>query len=324
MKIKPDYQFAALPEETFREEMALVSEQLNLCRKEGTFPGFDGKLLHYEYFQAENSRGAIVVVHGLSEFTGKYHEFAWYMLKQGYDVFLYDQRCHGKSCRLTDRNDLIHVDRFTDYREDLHRFVRDVVRPVTRGPLYALGHSMGGAVVTQYLLKYKRVFKKAVLSAPMFQPLTGKVPAPVARWGLNLYMLSGNGKKQWWMSAEYDPDFPFERSHDQSRARFQKNMDLRHENPCYCTTPQTFRWIQQSLNLRGKLTSKRALQGLRTPILMLSPENDNVVSNPAQLVFAQNCPNCRHEVLPGASHGVFCGTTQTIAQMALLVLDHFA
>ena len=135
MKFQPDYQLHILQEETFDRQMEQILPQLEACRTEGEFSGFDGKKLHYEYFLAQDSRGAVVVVHGLSEFTQKYHEFAYYLLNQGYDVFLYDQRSHGLSCRLTDRTDLIHVDRFSDYRKDLSCFVRSVVRPVTAGPL---------------------------------------------------------------------------------------------------------------------------------------------------------------------------------------------
>ena len=102
MKHTPSYQLSILQEATFSEEMAAVAAQLADCRQEGTFCGFDGKELYYEYFQVQESRGAIVLVHGLSEFTGKYHEFAWYLLNQGYDVFLYDQRGHGRSAEAGD------------------------------------------------------------------------------------------------------------------------------------------------------------------------------------------------------------------------------
>ena len=324
MKIKPDYQLAVMPEEGFREGMSAVEEQLKQCVQTGYFSGFDGKSLYYEYFQAEDSRGAVILVHGLSEFLEKYHELAWYLLNQGYDVFLYDQRCHGRSCRLTERTDLIHVDHFSDYRKDLHRFICDVVRPVTEGPLYLYGHSMGGAVAAQYLAEHPEVFCKAVLSAPMIQPLTGNVPIVVARWGLSVYAFFGNKKKKCFTSDEYDPNYPFERSHDKSRARFLWNMDKRHRNPCYCTTPQTVRWVQQAVCLRKKLTSKGFLKKIRTPILMICGEHDRVVSAEAQREFAERCSVCKRVVLPDATHGMLCGTQQTIAAHVQQMLDHFA
>lgn len=323
MTKKPNDHFAVLPEAYFQECMSKVEAQLSQCKTAGNFSGFDGRSLYYEYFRSENSHGAVVVVHGLSEFSEKYHEFAWYMLEHGYDVFLYDQRCHGRSCRLTDQSSLIHVDHFSHYRKDLHRFICDVVQPATSKPLYLYGHSMGGAVVAQYLAEHPDIFQKAVLSAPMIQPLTGSVPASVARWGLGLYVLFGNGKKKCFTSNEYDPNYPFERSQDQSRARFLWNMDNRHRNPCYCTTPQTFRWVHQALCVRSQLTSKTFLKKIRTPILMICGEFDKIVSAKAQQEFAQNCPLCQHIVLPDATHSMLGGTEQTIAAHMQLVLNHF-
>ncbi len=323
MKFVPDYTFSVLTEEGFDQEFLAVSQKLAPCRNTGTFSGFDGKSLYYEYYQAQGSHGAVVILHGLSEFTEKYHELAWYLLNQGYDVFLYDHRCHGRSCRLTARLDMIHVGAFSHYRKDLDLYIRNVVRKVTDLPLYLYAHSMGGAVAAQYLALHPQVFTRAVLSAPMIEPFTGGVPMAVAKLGLTSCWLMGMGKKKFWGANEFDPDYPFEQSSDQSRARFQRNMDLRLAEPCYCTTPLTIRWVQQSISLRRKLTSPRFLKKIQTPILMLSAELDTVVNPKAQEDFAKNCPVCRRFVMPKASHAMLCGTEDTIRTHVQMVLDHF-
>lgn len=324
MKLTPSYDFSVLQEEQFREKMSAVSRELAKYRQEGTFAGFDGNPLYYEYFQAEDSRGAIVIVHGLSEFTGKYHEFAWYLLNQGFDVFLYDQRSHGRSCRLTERMDLIHVDKFSDYQKDLHRFVCDVVKKATDKPLYLYGHSMGGCASLQYLADYPNVFQKAVLSAPMIEPLTGGISPKVARLGLSAYLLFTSGKKKFWLCGEFDPNYPFSRSHDQSLARFQRNMEVRLSDSRYCTTPYTLRWVVQSLRQRGKMMKKRFIKKLRTPILMLCAEKDTVVSQEAQTRFAKKCPVCTQVVLENSTHGMQCGNSPVIAAHLQKVLDYFS
>lgn len=323
MKLSPSYQFCVPREEDYPEFMEHVDRQLALCRQEGMFSGFDGKQLYYEYFLAENSKGAVVVAHGLSEFSKKYQEFAWYLLNQGYDVFLYDQRCHGRSCRLTDRPDVIHVDSFHDYHKDLHRFVCDVVRKETDGPLYLYSHSMGGAVAALYLAAHPEVFQKAVLSAPMIEPLTGKVSPTFARWSLGAYLLTATGKRKFWLSDEFDPEYPFSRSKDRSYARFRRNMDLRLENPCYRTTPLSIRWIHESVMLRGKVMRKSAMKKLQTPVLMICAECDGVVNEQVQALFAEKCPVCQRVVLPDSTHAMLCGTRETVQAHVQLVLDHF-
>ena len=325
MKLTPSFAFSVFSEETFQEKMVAVSQQLAQCRQEGHFNGFDGKPLWYEYFQVQDSRGAVVILHGLSEFTGKYHEFAWCLLNQGYDVFLYDQRSHGKSCRLTDQIDLLHVDAFGDYQKDLDCFLDQVVRKAAGGsPLYLYGHSMGGAVALQYLAKHPEAFRKAVLSAPMIEPLTGSVSPAVARWGLLVYCLFGAGKRKFWGSEEFDPEYPFSRSQDRSLARFQWNMKTRLADKRLCTTPMTIRWVQQSVSLRSKLTGKRFLKKLQTPIRMLCAEQDRVVSEKAQVEFAEKCPLCQKVVVPGSTHSMLWGTAETIEAHVKQVLDHFS
>jgi len=324
MKFIPDYRFRVIAEEEYTEKIRGIIEQLDRCRNSGFFSSFDGNKLFYEYFLAENSRGAVVIVHGLSEFTQKYYEFAYYLLNQGYDVFVYDQRGHGHSCRLTEQRDLIHVDKFTDYVTDLDRFIADVVSPVTENkPLYLYGHSMGGAVVALYLAKHPEVFRKAVMSAPMIEPLTGDVSPFVARVGLSLYLIFGNGKSRFWRTNDFNPDHKFENSDDRSLARFTRHMELRRGDKDYQTTPLSMRWIQQSVSLRPKLAKARFGRRIRTPILMLSAEQDKVVNTQAQADFAENCPACEHVVMKGAAHALLNGQEPTVTEYVQRILDHF-
>lgn len=323
MRFCPDYQLNILPEEDFDPRMDALWARMQTCRTEGEFSGFDGQKLYYEYFLSAGNRGAVVVVHGLSEFSRKYYEFAGYLLNQGYDVFVYDQRCHGRSCRLTDRTDMIHVDKFSDYVKDLNLFVENVVRPATDKTLYLYGHSMGGAVVAMYLAKHPDTFCKAVMSAPMIEPLTGGVAPGVARFGLAVCNFLGDKKKKFWGSKEFDPEFKFENSHDKSRARFDRNMRYRWAENCYCTTPMTMGWVQQSLMITKWVLKKSFMKKLRTPILMICGDSDTVVNMDMQKVFADKCPVCRQVVMKNAAHAMLLGEEQTIRDHVQMVLDHF-
>lgn len=324
MKFSPNYTLRVLQEEEFSEKMPVIAQQLEECRHEGTFAGFDGQSLYYEYYQSAESHSAIVVVHGLSEFTKKYQEFAWYMLNQGYDVYLYDQRCHGHSCRLTDHPELIHVDHFSDYHKDLHCFLRDVVLKTTDLPLYLYAHSMGGAVAVQYLALYPQLFQKALLAAPMIDPITTGVPPIVARVGLSACLMFGRHQKEkFWGSSEFDPNHPFEKAQDTSLVRFRRNMDFRLADPCYRTTPLSFRWVQQSVMQYGKITRKRFLKKIHTPILMISAEVDRLVSDKAQVKFARKCPDCRRIIIPDSTHALHCCTSDVLTVYMQQVLSYF-
>ena len=127
MKFVPNYTLNFIEDADFDRRMAGICQALDDCRVSGYFTGFGNIRIFYEYFLAENSRGSVVMLHGMSEFTRKHYELAYYLLQQGYSVFLYDQRGHGRSERLTDQLDLIHVDRFSDFVEDLQLFLQNIV-----------------------------------------------------------------------------------------------------------------------------------------------------------------------------------------------------
>ncbi len=93
-------------------------------------------------------RGIIVLVHGLGEHCGRYDHVAGPLAEDGFVVFAYDQRGHGRSTGLRG-----HVDGFRQYTDDLQ-----LAMDAARGefgeelPVLVYGHSMGGLVVLSYFL----------------------------------------------------------------------------------------------------------------------------------------------------------------------------
>jgi len=157
----------------------------------------------------------------------------------------------------------------------------------------------------------------------MIEPLTGGVPAWFARLSLGIHLWFCDGKKQFWFSHNFDPNHPFEKAQDESFARFRRNLDIRLAEPCYQTTPLSFRWVYQSVMQRFKLTSKRYLKKITTPILMFSAETDRVVCNKAQNKFAKNCPVCQQMTLPETTHAMLGGTQKTLQEHYKLLEDYF-
>jgi pimeloyl-ACP methyl ester carboxylesterase len=82
--------------------------------------------------------------------------------------------------------------------------------------------------------------------------------------------------------------------------------------------------VQQSVSLRAKLTSRRFLKKIKTPILMICAEDDGLVCRQAQQKFAERCPAYRSVVIPGSTHAMLCGTREVITEHIQQVLSHFA
>jgi len=139
--------------------------------KEGSLSTPDGTLLYSRLYENQNARGHILLVHGFGEHSGRYEALIAHLLGKGYSVTTYDQRGHGKSAGLYG-----HVDRFTQYEEDLEFMVSMVCAHSQPNKLFLVAHSMGGLVALRYLTKQREAVMGVAISAPLVEIAT-KVPA---------------------------------------------------------------------------------------------------------------------------------------------------
>lgn len=321
MRYIPSYQLNIFPEENFAAQIISVEEKLGEIVNIGSFTAFDGVNIHYEYFLAENSRGNVVIVHGLSEFTKKFYEIIYYTLNQGYNVFIYDQRCHGLSGRLTDERDLLHVDSFNDYVKNLNYFIDEIVLKTENKPIYLFAHSMGGAIAALYLSEQSSKIKSAVLSAPMFEPIVKNVPTLIAREGLRVGKVIFGGKRKFFLSEEFNPETKFYYTYGLSEARFKKNMKLRCENEMYQSTPMSFGWVRGSLTVGKRILSRRIIGKIETPILIISAREDKMVNNKMQEQFFSRCKNCEFESIEHATHAILSSDEVILSKVLKLTFD---
>ena len=115
---------------------------------EARFDGKDGVKLFSQSWRPEGeAKAVVVVVHGLKDYSDRYNDFAATLVKHGYAVHALDLRGHGDS-----EGDRVWVDRFADYTEDLDIFLKRVRAAEPGKKVFLFGHSMGGAVVTFYIL----------------------------------------------------------------------------------------------------------------------------------------------------------------------------
>lgn len=319
MEYKPGFELNFIADEAFAARMDHICRQLDDCRVSGYFTGCQEAQIYYEYFPVAHARGSVVLLHGMSEFTKKHYELAYYLMEQGYSVFLYDHRGHGLSQRLADRPDLIHVDRFSDYVQDLHIFVQTIVLPNAAKPLYLYGHSMGGAVSLFYLAEHHGVFRKAVLSAPLFVPRL-PAPLPLATISAWIEQKKHGAKSKLSHSREFVAKIPPEWENDPKCSRNKYMMQLRLDNPAYRTTPMSAGFALHALYLTPRLL--RIARKIKTPHLLISGQADTVVQTKPQHRYGRRAPMCDFVSIPGGKHAMMCDDMQSVAIHTHLVLDY--
>lgn len=130
----------------------------------------DQILLHVQQWNDnKKSKGTICIVHGLGEHQGRYAHVAKFYIENGFQVYSYDQRGHGKSEGKRGHSPGL------DYNlDDLER----VVKTIPHHHLYLYGHSFGGNVLANFLIrKQPKYLRGAILSAAWMK--LSKEPHPV-------------------------------------------------------------------------------------------------------------------------------------------------
>jgi len=164
---------------------------------QGAFLTRDGLHLPLRHWHADNEKAVIVALHGMSDYSNAFDMPGQWWATQGITTYAYDQRGFGQAPNpgLWAGGDAL--------RQDLSDFV-DLVRKNHPGvPVYALGESMGGAVVlSSFACADPPRVDGVILVAPAVwaredMPLSYRIALWTVSHTLPAISLSGNGLGIW-------------------------------------------------------------------------------------------------------------------------------
>ena len=155
----------------------------------------------YSWFRqlAEQPKGVIAHVHGMGEHSRRYDHLTRYWEDRGYASAGFDQRGHGRS-----EGKRGHTPKYDFLMDDIELFLEAVANTFPSFPVTLYGHSMGGNLVLNYVIRRQPDLASAVASAPFlklaFEPPVWKVhmmeklkrivPAMSQDTGLDIHALS--------------------------------------------------------------------------------------------------------------------------------------
>lgn len=127
------------------------------------------------YEQSTQVKGVLAIVHGLGEHSGRYCSVVRAAVSAGYAVFGFDNQGHGQS-----EGQRGHIRRWQDYRDNVQAFLQLVRRQEPDAPLFVMGHSLGGLIVLDYVLRNTQTpcfqafqVRGIIVSAPPMKPVSG-------------------------------------------------------------------------------------------------------------------------------------------------------
>ena len=129
----------------------------------GFLTGVGGRRIFWRSWKPDReASGAIVLVHGASEHSGRYGYVAEALVADGYAVHALDHRGHGRS-----EGPRAVIDRVASAVADVDQLVLEAHEQHPGAPVYMLGHSMGGLIAVSYALEHQDRLAGLILSGPL-------------------------------------------------------------------------------------------------------------------------------------------------------------
>jgi alpha-beta hydrolase superfamily lysophospholipase len=209
-------------------------------------------------------KGVILLIHGLSEHSGRYRHVGSFFAAAGYKTMVVDLRGHGKSFGKRG-----HFPSFDLIMNDISLFLAEVIRRYPELPLVLYGHSMGGNLVLNYLIRHKPQLAGAVVTSPWLR-LNVKPP-------LFKIILASVVNNLFPSLTQPDGINPVYLSHDKEVGKQYQADPLVHSK----ISVRTFLEISRA----GEYALQHADQ-LTCPLLLMHGTADNLTSFAASLEFS--------------------------------------
>ncbi|MCA9174557.1 MAG: lysophospholipase [Planctomycetales bacterium] len=109
--------------------------------------------------------GAVLIVHGLGEHSGRYAHVASRLTQAGHFVVSYDQRGHGNTGGARG-----HARDYAVLLGDIAIVMAETRRRATDLPMFLYGHSLGGNLVLNFALRRRPGVDGVIASSPLLRP----------------------------------------------------------------------------------------------------------------------------------------------------------
>ncbi|MAD96395.1 MAG: alpha/beta hydrolase [Flavobacteriaceae bacterium] len=113
---------------------------------------------------AKSTKAVVVIVHGMSEHSSRYHEVAKFLTDNHYSVFAFDHFGHGKTTGKRGHNPS-----FDAVLESVSLVIEKASAEFPDKPMFLYGQSMGGNVVLNYVLRKENNLQGVVSTSPFLR-----------------------------------------------------------------------------------------------------------------------------------------------------------
>ena len=250
------------------------------------------------------SRGTVTLAVGRSEFVEEYFEVVADLRDRQFDVVVFDWRGQGQSDHGPSRARTGHVDDFHAYQSDLVAVERQILWPFATRPWFALGHSMGAAILLDQAHAGLSPFERLVLTAPMVR-LPLRFHKTIA-WVARVATLLGFGET---MVPRGHEDSIFLRGFADNvltsdRGRYDRiALAIKGQGGLALGAP-TIGWLDAAFHAMARYGDPRFAVEIATPVLIVAAGADRIVDSRATERFSARLKTGRAITIADARHEV--------------------
>ena len=226
------------------------------------------ELMGYSWIPDDEPKAVVCLIHGLGEHAGRYNWVAQFFNQNGLAVYAYDQRGHGRSPGKRGHA------RYEHLLEDIESLLKVARSTHLEAPIFLYGHSWGGNLVSNYILKRPTgELAAAVLTSP---------------WIKLSFEPNGFQLKLGKMMAKFYPSFTQANGLDASH--LSRDLEV---GKAYSADPLVHNYISVGLFLQVQQAGMHATEHahlLKLPALVVHGSDDKITSAKASQEFAQRAP----------------------------------
>jgi alpha-beta hydrolase superfamily lysophospholipase len=232
----------------------------------------------------EHLKAVIILIHGLGEHIQRYNEWAEMFNARGIGFAGVDLPGHGRSDGRRG-----HIKSYALIEEIADMLISESRKTFPGVPVFLYGHSMGGGIVLDYLLRKKPKVKGAVVTSPWLR--LSVVPD---KFKLRLAAVMKHIMPGLVMSTGLVPS---QLSHDDKLVEDYSNDPLVHFRISVALFYGTIRAARQSLANAAELA---------TPVLLLHGSDDSITSPEGSREFAEKTDLAEFRIFEGGFHALHC------------------
>ena len=306
-------------EKTMKET---VEPYISSIKRTGYFDGQENKKIYFENFEVNNSKGAIVLVHGFGEYIEKFYELIYYLNNEGYSVYALEHRGHSHSEKYNPQKSQVYVEDYNYYVDDLKTFIDKEVSSKNK-KIYLFAHSMGGGIGTLFLERYPEYFEKAILNAPMLQINFGLAPKFVAKSYSRLNIAVGRGESFAPGEKIYDNTYDFKNSSTSSKVRYDYYYNKVLNNPQLQNGGGTLKWLNEIIKITEEATKISNIKKINAKVLLFQAGNDTYVKANGQNKLAENSDKITLVKISNSKHEIYRETDSILHPYLYTIINFY-